>query len=91
MDEKHLAALLEAAEAERDGPWSVLAEDRKLTLHIGVAGVGLNVSKIVRLRTESGLLFAENDHGELCVVALADVFAGAVEGKRRSSRKAGFV
>jgi hypothetical protein len=90
MDESHLKALLDAANVEQEGDWSVAAEDRTLTLHAASGGVGLNIAKISRLRVTGGLLHAESVRGELFVLKLSEVFAGSVEGAKPHGRKAGF-
>jgi hypothetical protein len=90
MDERHYRALLEAARVSTDGPWSLLTEDRTVTLHVSSGGVGLNIGKVVRLRLDGTLLQAENSQGELFVVTLEDVFAASIDGAKKAARKAGF-
>ena len=43
------------------------------------------------MRVEGGLLHARTVKGDVYVLALSDLFAGAVEGGTTTSRKAGFV
>ena len=90
MDSDHLGALLNLAGTEKEGEWSVLKDDRTLTLHAAQSGVGLNVGKIRKVRTDGALLFTENMHGDVFVLKLEDVFAGSVDPPSRKSRKAGF-
>ena len=90
MDDSHLKALLDAANVEQEGEWSVAAEDRTLTFHVSSGGVGLNIAKVTRVRVAAGLLYAENMRGELFVLKLGEVFAGSVEGAKPHGRKAGF-
>lgn len=90
MELEHLKTLLDLAGTDDDSSWKVLKDDRTLTLHAASQGVGLNVSKIRRIRTEGALVLAENVHGDAFVLNLADVFAGSVDPANKSSRKAGF-
>ncbi len=90
MTNEHLSALLEAAGVETDGDWRVLPGERTLTLHAEKGGVGLNISKVTRLRLKGELVFAQNVREELTVLQLSDVFAGGVDGEAKTSRKAGF-
>lgn len=90
MDDKHYRAFLEAARVGQDGPWASLTEERTVTLHVASGGVGLNISKVVRLRSEGALLYAENSLGETFVLSLTDVFAASIDGGRKAGRKAGF-
>lgn len=90
MTNEHLTALLDAAGAETDGDARVLPGERTLTLHVEKGGVGLNVARVTRLRLQGDLLFAQNTRDETTVLFLADVFAGAIEGEAKVSRKAGF-
>jgi hypothetical protein len=90
MTNEQLSALLEAAAVEKDGDWNVLPGERTLTLHVEKGGVGLNVSKVTRVRVQGELVFAQNMREELTVLFLGDVFAGAVDGAAKAVRKAGF-
>lgn len=90
MDDKHYRALLEAARVSQDGPWAVMTEERTITLHVASGGVGLNISKVVRLRSEGLLLHAENAQGEVFVLSLGDVYAASIDGGKKAGRKAGF-
>lgn len=90
MTNEHLTALLQAAQAATEGEWHVLPGERTLTLHVAHGGVPLNVTKISRLKVQEGLVFAQNVREELSVARLEDVFAGAVEGEGKITRKAGF-
>lgn len=90
MDSDHLGSLLNLAGTEKDGEWSVLKDERSLTLHAAEAGVGLNVAKVRKVRTDGSLLFAENLQGDIFVLQLSSVFAGSVDPPNKESRKAGF-
>jgi len=90
MDDKHYRAVLEAAKVSHDGPWATVIDERTITLHLSSGGVGLNIGKIVRLRLEGSLLYAENALGEAYVLGLGDVFAASIEGGKKAGRKAGF-
>ena len=90
MTNEHLTALLELAGAESEGDWRVLPGERTMTLHAASGGVGLNVSKVTRLKLQGALVVAQNVREEVTIVRLEDVFAGAVEGEAKVSRKAGF-
>lgn len=90
MDVQHLSALLELAGIESEDNWSVLSDERTLTLHAASAGVGLNVSKVRKVRIEGAIVFAETVAGDTYVLHLEDVFAGSVDPPQKSSRKAGF-
>lgn len=91
MTEDHLGALISAAEAkkEKDG-WFTLPEGRHLTLHVAFGGASLNVERIAQIKRDGQLVHARTVKGELFVVALTDVFAGAVDAPKAGSRKAGF-
>src|SRR5690606_23971616 len=41
MDDSQFKALLEAAQVEKEGEWSVLTGEKTLTLHVSSGGVGL--------------------------------------------------
>ena len=91
MTEEHLAALLAAVEAKKnDKGWSVASEGRSLTLYAAYNGASLTVSRVEALRSEQKLLYARTKKGEVFVLALADVYAGAAEESPAASRKAGF-
>jgi len=90
MDDKHYRALLDAARVTHDGPWAVVMDERTITLHVASGGVGLNIGKIGRLRSEGALLYAENTLGETFVLSLTDVFAASIDGGKKAGRKAGF-
>jgi hypothetical protein len=90
MDEAHLKALLSVAGTDEDGLWLQVKDDRTITLHTARQGVGLNISKVRKLRTEGALLYAQNAHGDTFVVALESVFAGSVDPLSQASRTAGF-
>ncbi|HEX3773033.1 MAG TPA: hypothetical protein VHV51_01145 [Polyangiaceae bacterium] len=91
MTEEHLTALLNAAEAKKDDKgWVSAADGRLFTLYIAYSGAGLTVSRIEAVRIEGKLLHARTNRGELYLLALGDVYAGALEGPAATSRKAGF-
>lgn len=78
------------AGTDEDGPWAVLKDERTITLHLASAGVGLNVTKIRKVRNEGDLVYAENVNGDSFVVRSADIFAGSLDPGSKESRKAGF-
>lgn len=91
MENKHLSAVLEAAEATSEGDWSVLEGERTITFHAASGGVGLNITQVRRVKTDDQLLFAESSRGETFVLALEDVFGAAVvDANKKHERKAGF-
>ena len=90
MDEKNFAQILDNATVEKDGDWTVLQGERTMTLHVAHEGVGLNLTKICRVRVDGALLFAEGINGELSVTELKNVIAVAVEAENKAARKAGF-
>ena len=91
MTKEHYDALLAVAEAKPGtGGWAELAEDRSLTLHVSGNGSSLSVSRVVALRHSGTLLFARTSKGDQYVLALEDVFAGAVDAAKQSGRQAGF-
>lgn len=91
MTDDHLGALISASEAkkEKDG-WFSLPEGRHLTLYVAFGGANLNVEKISAIKRDGALVHARTVKGELYVVALTDVFAGAVDAPAAGTRKAGF-
>ena len=92
MTSDHLAALLALAEATPDTQgWTSFGHGRHLTLHVATGGVSLAVGRIEALKVGGPLVTARTAKGELYVVRLEDIFAGAVEEAGDSSRKAGFV
>lgn len=92
MTKDHLDALLRAAEAEPgEGGWSQTPEARHVTLYAACAGVSLTVSRVEAVRLHGALLYARTNRGEVYVLALSDLFAGAVEAPSSQGRKAGFV
>lgn len=92
MTEEHLTALLKTSEAKKDPEgWFALSEGRTLSLYLGNNGVSLTITKVEALKTEGSLLRARTARGETFVLAAEDVFAGAVEGNKSGSRRAGFV
>ena len=92
MTEQHLSALLTAAEAKKasDG-WLKLPEGRHLALYVAFNGASLTVSRVDAVRSEGGLVRAKTVKGEVFLLALADIFAGAVDAAASTGRKAGFV
>ena len=93
MTLEHWAALIEASGAKKDDKgFLALAEGKLLTLYIVSGASTLSVQRIEAVRQEQALVHARTKKGELFVLALADIFAGAVEETQGSSqRKAGFV
>lgn len=90
MTEAHLQALLVAAAVPAGEGLRELPEGRTLTLHIAANGASLNVGKVNAVRLEDGLLEARTTRGEQFFLALADIFAGAIDGGPQEPRKAGF-
>ncbi len=90
MTEEMLKAVLETAQAKTDKEGlTTVPEGRLVTLYAAHDGVALTVSKVERLRLANGMIRAENTKAETFFVALADVFAAAVEGKDQpNARKA---
>jgi len=92
MTEEHLSALLAVADAKKDSDgWLTPPEGRQLTLYVAANGASLTVNRIEALRVEGGLVKAKTVKSELFVLALADLFAGAVDAPVNTTRKAGFV
>ena len=93
MTEEHLTALLNAAEAKKDDKgYFAPPEGKLLTLYVASGSSTLSVSRIEAVRHEQGLVHARTKKGELFVLALQDIYAGAVEETQGgSTRKAGFV
>jgi hypothetical protein len=92
MTHEHLSALLTSAEAKKDeNGWSKGAEGRLLTFYVAFSGAGLTVSRVEAVRAEGTLIKARTVKGEIYVLALSDIYAGAVEGLPSDGRKAGFV
>lgn len=92
MTLEHFAALIEASGAKKgnDGFFAP-PEGKVLTLYVSAGSGTLSVQRIEAVRQEQGLVHARTKKGELFVLSLLDLFAGAVEETQGSSRKAGFV
>jgi hypothetical protein len=93
MTEEHFIAIVQAFEAKKDDKgWFVGQEGRHLTLYVSsTGGSSLTVSKVEALRMEGNLVKARSVRGEVYVLYLGDVFAGAVEPQSsQSGRRAGF-
>ncbi len=92
MTKEHLEALLATARAEKhDDGWHELATGRHLALYAGVGGVSLTVNRVTAIRLDGPLLHARSQRGEVFVLCLTDVFAGAVDEPAEQGRKAGFI
>ena len=92
MTPEHWAALVEVSGAKKDDKGFLVPPEGKLiTLYVVSGSATLSVQRIEAMRQEQGLVHARTKKGELFVLALQDVFAGAVEETQGSSRKAGFV
>jgi hypothetical protein len=93
MTLEHWAALIEASGAKKDDKGFLAPPEGKLlTLYVASGAATLTVQRIESVRQEQGLVHARSKKGELFVLALQDIFAGAVEETQGSSqRKAGFV
>jgi hypothetical protein len=92
MTEEHFTAIVQTAEARKDAEgWFVAQEGRHLTLYVSSdGGSSLTVSKIEAVRLDSKLVKAKSVRGEIYVLSLEDVFAGAVEPQAQGGRRAGF-
>ena len=91
MTEEHLNALLAAGEAKKDDQGSMRpAQGRTWTLYVVSGSASLTVSKVEALRVDKDLLHARTSKGELFIVSLKDVYAGAIDTPTGSARKAGF-
>ncbi|HEY2406958.1 MAG TPA: hypothetical protein VGM29_04495 [Polyangiaceae bacterium] len=93
MTEQHLSALLTAAQATKDDKgWAAASEGRLLTLYVAYNGAGFTVSRIEAVKVDGQQVHARTNKGELYVLALSDVYAGAIEAASGSgaARKAGF-
>jgi hypothetical protein len=93
MTDDHLSALIalcEAGKKDKEG-WFHLPEGRHLTLYAAFNGASLSVGKVAELKRDGELVVARTVKGETYMLALSDVFAGAVEASAAQSRKAGFV
>jgi len=90
MTEEHLTALLSAAEAKTDERGFQRVE-RTLTLYVVSGSASFSVGKVEALRVDRDLLHLRTTKGELYIVLLKDVYAGAIEAPAAGSRKAGFV
>jgi hypothetical protein len=91
MTPEHLSLFLAAAEAKKDDQgWMRPKQNRSLTLHVAASGVSLVVGRVEAVKVEGPLLKARTVKGEVFVLALEDVFAGAVDAPSNLDRKAGF-
>jgi len=92
MTEEHLTALLAAADAKKDDQgWTTASDGRTWTLYVASGAATLTVNKVEAVRIERELLRARTSKGELFILSLRDLFAGAVDAPTSSNRKAGFV
>jgi hypothetical protein len=93
MTEDHLAALLSLSEAgkkDKEG-FQTLPDGRHMTLYAAFNGASLTVSRISALKRDGDLVHARTIKDEVYLLAVSDLFAGAVEASGKSTRKAGFV
>ena len=82
--------LLKAAEAETDADgWATPAGGRLVTLYSASQGVGLTINRVEALRKEGGLISARTSKGDVYVLSLEALHAGAVDGAT-AARQAGF-
>jgi hypothetical protein len=91
MTAHELHNVIELAEAKPEGDWHKLPEGKTITVHVASGGVGLTVSKVSTLRVAAPQLYLRTSREELFIVALADVFASAIDQAGNHARKAGFV
>jgi hypothetical protein len=90
MTKEHYDALLAVADAKPGGDgWAELPDHRAVTLHVSTGGSTLSVSRVKALRHAGALVYARTDKGDQYVLALEDVFAGAVDAAKQSGRQAG--
>ncbi|HVU02166.1 MAG TPA: hypothetical protein VHE30_10450 [Polyangiaceae bacterium] len=91
MTEEHFTAIVQAAEAKKDDKgWFATQEGRHITLYVSAEGSSLTVSRVEALRLDGGFVKARSVRGEVYILALEDVFAGAVEPQPQGGRRAGF-
>lgn len=94
MTETMYTALLDTAEAKKNKNGEAeLPEGRTLTLYVAHDGCSMSVSRIVTVRLDKeNVLEARDNKGEIYVLSLEDVFAGAIAGggKGTAPRTAGF-
>lgn len=92
MTQEHWAALIEASGAKKDDKGQLAPpEGKQLTLYVAAGSSTLTVSRVETLRLEQGLVYARTKKNETFVLALQDVYAGAIEESQGSGRKAGFL
>lgn len=94
MNDVMLKATLAAAGAKSsDKGLATMPDGRALTLYAGHDGVSLTISKLEKIEVREGIIHATNAKGEVFLVALADVFATAIDGgtAAAAARKAGFL
>jgi hypothetical protein len=91
MTVDHLNAIIKAAEAKKDEKgWWATQEGRHVTLYAASGGSSLTVSRVEALRIDGVLVSARTVRGEEYLLALEDLFAGAVEPQAQGGRRAGF-
>ena len=90
MTGKQLEDALASVGVSADGEWSVVNDERTVTLHVAASGVGLNVARVRRLQLGAELIVAENQAGESYYLNPAEVFAISANSGATASRKAGF-
>ncbi|HVY48485.1 MAG TPA: hypothetical protein VHB21_21500 [Minicystis sp.] len=94
MSDELLRNVLEAVQGkpDKDG-WVTFPEGRLLTLYAGHDGVPLTIQKVEAVRIAHNLVRARNVKGEHFLLALADVFAAALDAgtEAATARKAGFL
>jgi len=93
MTDEMLRTVVEVAGAKFDEQGvAAMAERQTLTLYLAHDGATLSVGRVVRLALRGHVLKAEDDQGEVFVLALEDAFAASIAGPSgSSSRKAGFL
>ena len=92
MTEEHFTAIVTAAEAKKNAEgWWVTQEGRHVTLYVGAeGGSSLTVNRVEALRVDGLLVRARSVRGEEYILALEDIYAGAVEPQAQTGRRAGF-
>ncbi|MBW2455360.1 MAG: hypothetical protein JRI68_12650 [Deltaproteobacteria bacterium] len=94
MTKDMFATILARAECKtRDDGGADLPEGKTLTLYLSRDGTSLQVSRVVEMKLDSGIVEAATHKGEMFLVALDDLFAASVSGGSKSTkaRKAGFL
>lgn len=91
MTQEQLDLVLSTAGGAVEEGFHCFPEGCTATFQVARDGVGFSIARANRIKNAGGQLHIGTEKGELCFVALADVFACVVDaGRGRSSRRAGF-